>query len=85
MARLLRFLSHRALHVSLAVGMPAPAGASLVRVLTEQGPQPGQRRLPAALRGRVKAIGDKADLVVIEMDTPGDLMNLMMRGNKPGE
>ncbi|HUX32170.1 MAG TPA: nodulation protein NfeD [Thiobacillus sp.] len=76
MANLLRFLSRLILPACLILGLVAPAGAAMVRVLTVQG-----AISPAStdylLRGMTKAIGDQAHLIVIEMDTPGGLDTAM--------
>ncbi|KVW99624.1 NfeD family protein [Thiobacillus denitrificans] len=76
MANLLRFLSRLALPACLILGLAAPAGAAMVRVLTVQGAiSPGSADY--LLRGIDKAIEDQAHLIVIEMDTPGGLDTAM--------
>jgi membrane-bound serine protease (ClpP class) len=72
MVNLLRIVSRFALLACMGLGLAAPASATLVRVLTVQG-----AISPASadylLRGLANAVADKAQLVVIEMDTPGGL------------
>lgn len=76
MTKLLRFLSHFVLPASLILGLAAPAGAAMVRVLTVQGAiSPGSADY--LLRGIDKAIEEQAHLIVIEMDTPGGLDTAM--------
>lgn len=76
MVNLLRFLPRLVLVACLSLGLVAPASAVIVRVLTVQG-----AISPASadylLRGMTKAIEDHADLIVIEMDTPGGLDTAM--------
>jgi membrane-bound serine protease (ClpP class) len=72
MVNLLRFLSRLVLPACLILGLAAPAGAAMVRILTVQG-----AISPAStdylVRGIDNAIEDQAHLIVIEMDTPGGL------------
>jgi membrane-bound serine protease (ClpP class) len=72
MATLLRILSRIALLACLIPALAMPASAATVRVLTVQG-----AISPASadylLRSLTRAIDDKAQLVVIELDTPGGL------------
>ncbi len=76
MTKLLRFLSRLVLPACLILGLAAPAGAAMVRVLTVQGAiSPGSADY--LLRGIDKAIEEQAHLIVIEMDTPGGLDTAM--------
>jgi len=76
MIQLLRFLSRLVLPACLILGLVAPAGAAMVRVLTVQGAiSPGSADY--LLRGIDKAIEEQAHLIVIEMDTPGGLDTAM--------
>ena len=72
MVTLSRILSRLALLACLIPALAMPASAATVRVLTVQG-----AISPASadylLRSLTRAIDDKAQLVVIELDTPGGL------------
>jgi membrane-bound serine protease (ClpP class) len=72
MVTLSRILSRLALLACLIPALAMPASAATVRVLTVQG-----AISPASadylLRSLTRAIDDKAELVVIELDTPGGL------------